>query len=145
MITVIKPTFDLYTFSNLRYGAKPLGERRFRPPVEPDSKVDGIQNGSYGFTCFQGNDAEQNPPQGEDCLFLDITVPRTVFEKKTKAAVLFWIHGGGYVFGSKTSSGYPGGLIERSREFGDGDGLIFVSVNYRVGSDSSVWASICIG
>jgi carboxylesterase type B len=40
-----------------------------------------------------------------------------------------WIHGGGYVAGSKTNSGDPAGLIRRSN-----NGLVFVSINYRLGA-----------
>ena len=42
--------------------------------------------------------AKPDPRQTEDCLFLDVSVPRGIFEKAGKshgAPVLAWIHGGG--------------------------------------------------
>lgn len=49
-----------------------------------------------------------------------------------KAPVLVWIHGGGYTFGSKTSVGNPSGIIARAGLDND-EGVIFVSINYRLG------------
>ncbi|PBP27479.1 hypothetical protein BUE80_DR001685 [Diplocarpon rosae] len=81
------------------------------------------------------------PPLGagasEDCLFLDVMVPTDIYAQKTGpgASVLVWIHGGGYVGGGKSatgSSGNPAGILARSRE-NNGEGVIFVSLNYRLG------------
>ncbi|KAI6711462.1 hypothetical protein JHW43_006018 [Diplocarpon mali] len=73
----------------------------------------------------------------EDCLFLDVMVPTDIYAKKAAkgASVLVWIHGGGYVAGGKSaagSSGNPAGIIARSLEK-DGEGVVFVSMNYRLG------------
>ncbi|KAF5873332.1 putative lipase protein [Botrytis fragariae] len=85
-----------------------------------------------------------NPPlhdasQSEDCLFLDVMVPTTIFEKTSKietcddepsAPVLVWIDGGGFTCGYKHATN-PAGLIENSvvlkEEF------VYVSINYRLG------------
>lgn len=46
---------------------------------------------------------------------------------------MVWIHGGGFVFGAKDDDAYnPSGLIARSRSDGS-DGVVFVSINYRLG------------
>lgn len=77
----------------------------------------------------------QDPRTTEDCLFLDVVVPREVFKqrRRAKAPVLVWIHGGGYTGGSKDDSGSAAGLIARSG--GDNNGrVIFVSFNYRLGA-----------
>ncbi len=44
----------------------------------------------------------------EDCLFLNVFVPSTI-KPADKMAVMVWIHGGGFSFG--TSIGYPGGIL----------------------------------
>ncbi|KAF4627564.1 hypothetical protein G7Y89_g10586 [Cudoniella acicularis] len=77
----------------------------------------------------------EDPTVTEDCLFLDIMVPETIFDKRAEkggkgAPVLVWIFGGGYVFGSKTLWGNPAGLIEASGLSGT-DGVVFVEINYR--------------
>ena len=74
--------------------------------------------------------------QSEDCLFLDIYVPVSVFASDTsKIPVAVWLYGGAYSFGSKLLFGpkypfYTGqGLLESSSgEF------IFVAGNYRLGA-----------
>lgn len=74
--------------------------------------------------------------QTEDCLVLDVYVPTAVWENKNASAapVMAWIHGGGYALGSKTDSGNPSGLVQRSSAVDpDGNGVIFVSLNYRLG------------
>lgn len=45
---------------------------------------------------------------------------------------MLWIHGGGFTTGSKTSAGDPAGIIARSN-LNSSDGIIFVSINYRLG------------
>ena len=53
------------------------------------------------------------------------------------AAVLVWIHGGGYVTGSKAGSGNPAGLLARSQDKeGAAQGVVYVAINYRVSSSS---------
>lgn len=90
--------------------------------------------------------------QTESCLLLDVYVPTEIFEAgsvadgkqnsiltgwrpvltNSLAPVLFWIHGGGFTYGSKTASGDPAGLIARSKLDGS-DGVIVVTINYRLG------------
>ncbi|KAA8569503.1 hypothetical protein EYC84_001130 [Monilinia fructicola] len=86
-----------------------------------------------------------DPRAGEDCLFLDVIVPQRIFNvtnsnetvtrnagNKAGAPVLVWIHGGGYVYGSKTSSGNPASLVAASLE-NEKEGMIYVAMNYRLG------------
>ena len=105
----------------------------------------------------------QDPRSTEDCLFLDVVVPQKIFAKanatgtaagasvsqivdgqiqvstssttnnNTGAPVLVWIYGGGYVFGEKSAYS-AAGLIKASQANGTSDGVIFVSLNYRLGA-----------
>lgn len=92
----------------------------------------------------------------EDCLFLDVIVPESIFDPCKKgrkhrpqsvdckkgnpceergskgAAVMVEIYGGGYTGGDKLSVGNPAGLISRSMDNGD-EGVIYVAMNYRLG------------
>lgn len=76
------------------------------------------------------------PGQAEDCLVLDVLVPKTVYDAKaagtlTKSLpVVVWIHGGGYIEGSKDQIN-PAGLIAESRRNG-ASGFIYVAINYRL-------------
>ncbi|KAJ5535540.1 hypothetical protein N7527_001794 [Penicillium freii] len=74
----------------------------------------------------------------EDCLFLDVLVPKRIFDQNNKkgseydqlAPVLVWIHGGGQVSGEKAEYD-ASGLIQRSMN--NEDGIVFVEINYRLG------------
>ncbi|KAK4612174.1 Carboxylesterase patB [Fulvia fulva] len=92
-------------------------------------------NGSAVLDAFVQS---QDPRESEDCLFLNIMVPKQIFDnrknrKTKKAAALVWIHGGGYTAGSKTSDGSPAGLLARSQD-NEGEGVIFTAMNYRLGA-----------
>ncbi|KAL2843714.1 Alpha/Beta hydrolase protein [Aspergillus pseudoustus] len=77
----------------------------------------------------------------EDCLFLDVHVPRKVFHRARKGAsggapVLVFIHGGGYVLSSKlrapTPAFFPDGLFAHASE--NHEEMIYVGINYRLGA-----------
>lgn len=73
-----------------------------------------------------------DPRTSEDCLLLDLVVPRAVFDNKLGAPVLVWIHGGGFVSGDKSEQGNGAGLVARSMEQGNA-GIIYIAINYRLG------------
>ena len=72
-------------------------------------------------------------PESEDCLFLDVVVPESVFNNGGKgkngklAPVMVNIHGGGFFIGDKATLYPPQGLIAASN-----NEMVFVSMNYRV-------------
>uniref|UniRef100_A0A0B7KQM8 Carboxylesterase type B domain-containing protein n=1 Tax=Bionectria ochroleuca TaxID=29856 RepID=A0A0B7KQM8_BIOOC len=120
---------DILLFRNVHFGKEPP---RFGAPSFPDWKDDAIQSPDRGTTCIQINTEKlrhppvggspfedaQKPPsaQTEDCLFLDIYVPKWAVERKEiLLPVTVWIYGGGYAFASNYNS-------------------IFIAGNYRVGA-----------
>lgn len=60
----------------------------------------------------------------EDCLYINIYVPDREDENSGPLPVLFWIHGGAFMFGSANDYGEK---YIMNKE------LIFVTTNYRVG------------
>jgi para-nitrobenzyl esterase len=62
-------------------------------------------------------------PMSEDCLYLNIWTKTAKTEKKP---VLVWIYGGGFVSGGTAVPIYDGEAMAKK-------GVVFVSVNYRVG------------
>ena len=77
----------------------------------------------------------QDPRTSEDCLFLDVIVPKKIFQSNSSnlAPVMVWIYGGGYTEGEKTGNGVynPAGLINASQATGTA-GIVYVAINYRV-------------
>ena len=59
----------------------------------------------------------------------------------SKAPVMVWIHGGGFVVGWKDEDGRGEGLVLRSLESGS-QGVISVSINYRLGLFVCLFESI---
>ena len=145
-------------FTNIRYAAAPTGAGRFSPPFSPLMNRT-IQHGQTDVICPQAEpewldiDTEAlegipltggpvpnytvpavDPRTSEDCLFLDIIVPTDTYanRNKAKAAVLVYIHGGGFFKGWKTDFGNGLGLVTTSQANG-GEGIIFVAINYRLG------------
>ncbi|KAF3797179.1 Carboxylesterase patB [Colletotrichum gloeosporioides] len=83
---------------------------------------------------------QPDPRTNEDCLVLDVVVPKSAFEQHrptnisdSSVPVLVWFHGGGYTTGSKDQFGGPAGLLEQATAF-EPDGLVFVAINYRLGA-----------
>ncbi|KAJ5679921.1 hypothetical protein N7462_008165 [Penicillium macrosclerotiorum] len=97
-------------------------------------------NQSTDISSYPYVPAKLDPRTTEDCLFMDVVVPRKIFHRthgksfvprNALAPVLVWLVGGGYVKGDKSSND-PTGLIERSMVVGDG--IVYVSINYRLGA-----------
>lgn len=135
---------SLVTFRNIGYAAPPVDNLRFRAPRPPVVNRSSTQDHpdvmcpqAYPGWLVSGSTSPVNsssippvdPRASEDCLFLDVLIPQSVWENRSQqqAPVLLWIPGGGYDVGWKDASGAGQGLIARSK------GVILVSINYRLG------------
>ena len=114
------------SFQGIRYAKSPTGNLRFKSPVphsEKDVWIDVSRESN--ITCSQ---LRNNVMEGqEDCLFLNIYVPRfQLKENKTKLPVMFWIHGGGFQNGGFVYQRYgPKYFMDKN--------VIMVVINYRLG------------
>ena len=98
-----------------------------------DSQSDTIQNAThYGPLCPQINQDGSFPsPNDEDCWYLNIWASRVPSTKSTGYPIMLWIHGGGFIVGSSTTTIYDGpswtnAAIQMNNSF------IMVSMNYRL-------------
>ncbi len=120
------------SFKGIPYAAAPFGANRFAAP-QPAMAWDGVRDAlEYGPTCPKGPYPEVIEPlllepsiPGEDCLNLNVWTPG--IDGATRP-VLVWIHGGGFTNGSGAVSTYDGTRFAR-------DGIVFVTINYRLGAD----------
>jgi carboxylesterase type B len=110
-------------FKGIPFAEPPVGPLRFSPPVAKEP-----WNGAYNATYYR-DACVQDPTQevtngsvSEDCLHLNIFAPKPAMPGG--AAVMVWIHGGGFVIGSGLSY-YPSPLVAA------GD-VIVVTINYRL-------------
>ena len=119
---------DIASFKGIPYAAPPIGDLRWRAPQAPPH-WQGVRNAdAFGAICTQPEfGANAKPvPQSEDCLTLNVWKPANL-RKGTRLPVMVWIHGGGSVVGSGSDSLYDGAALAR-------DGVIVVSINYRLGA-----------
>ena len=121
---------DVLVFRGIPYAVPPVGANRWRPPAAA-ADWSGVRDASaFGDACIQppGMSAENGGdpgPLSEDCLYLNVWTP-TVSPGRPLPVVV-WIHGGAYVFGGGSVEGYSGVPYAR-------DGVVFVTLNYRLGA-----------
>jgi len=120
-------------FLGVPYAAPPFGALRFREPAPP-APWSGVRDATaYGPTAphapyappFDALIPESSVP-GDACLNLNVWTPAP--EPGAGLPVLVWLHGGAFTNGSGSASGYDGSAFAR-------DGVVCVTVNYRLGSD----------
>lgn len=117
----------VYVFKGVRYGAPPIGELRFKPPVRPDSWTEIADAYEYGNRAIQGGETPgasiDLPDVSEDCLFLNVW---TTGLKDKKRPVMVWLHGGGFSTGSGGDPFCEGQNLARK-----GD-VVVVTINHRL-------------
>lgn len=125
----------IHTFKGIPYGAPPTGNLRFMPPEKSKPWTDIRNSLQYGPACPQSAGRSDDLFQfffefdrgylDEDCLRLNIWTPAV--NDHRKRPVLFWLHGGGFSFGSSFElPSYDGrNLAQR------GD-VVVVSINHRL-------------
>ena len=124
-------------FKGVPYAAPPVGELRWKRP-QPHAKWEGVRPalefsakapqadlskmGLYGKEFY----SDENLKRSEDCLYLNIWTPASA-QPGDKLPVFFWIHGGAFTHGSGAEKEFDGEQFARN-------GVVFVSINYRVGA-----------
>jgi para-nitrobenzyl esterase len=115
------------TFLGVPYAAPPLGALRWRPPQAPAAWTGVRAARAFAPACMQKGvsmPGESPPRISEDCLYLNVWRP--VRRGPRPAAVMVWIHGGGYTNGATAMPLYWGDRLARR-------GVVVVSVAYRLG------------
>jgi para-nitrobenzyl esterase len=120
---------DVAVFRGIPYAEPPVGKRRFRPPVRRGC-WDGVRDATrFGQIVPQTDESpldakslRKGVPQGDDCLNLNVWTPTL---ENASLPVLFWIHGGSFMWGSGSVPGYDGARFARN-------GVVVVTINYRL-------------
>ena len=115
------------SFQGIRYAEAPIGNLRFRPP-KPFQSGEALWDVSQEseIACPQMNSFDLSRKGQEDCLFLNIYVPKAALNNDELLTVMVWIHGGSLITGSNSfASQGPQDYMDRN--------VIIVTINYRLG------------
>lgn len=130
---VLNRAGDVYSYKGIPFAAPPIGTLRWKAP-QPVVPWSGVRRAdTFGPSPVQGVPNPFGPwsaeylipktPISEDCLYLNVWTSKQATRKKP---VLVWIYGGGFGSGGSSVPIYDGEATARK-------GIVFVSVNYRVG------------
>lgn len=133
-------TAGVYSWKGIPFAKPPVGDLRWKAPVEPDAWATPKQTKSFGNACVQygrlyGPGANNtydatigttlNQAVGsEDCLTLNIWRPAS---NDTNLPVIYFIYGGSNVSGYTADPVYDGAALAKSAN------AVVVTANYRVG------------
>ncbi|GGV63235.1 carboxylic ester hydrolase [Streptomyces longisporoflavus] len=109
-------------FFGIPYAAPPVGFGRWQPPAPAAAWTGTRPAASPRPHCLQfGGDSGAG--MSEDCLYLNVYTPS--HRTNRPLPVMFWIHGGGFSFGS--------GETEDASRIAEANDVVVVTINYRLG------------
>jgi len=93
-------------FLGIPFAEPPVGELRFRKPVQKKAWKEPFNATAQPNACVQSMDTyfgdfdgatmwNSNVPTSEDCLYLNVWVPNRV-DRSKRLATLVWVYGGGF-------------------------------------------------
>lgn len=119
---------EIEVFRGIPYAAPPVGDRRFRPPVEAEA-WQGVRDAtSFGPSCYQARHSSifvwrrGEFEVSEDCLYLNVWTP----DPDASLPVMVWFHGGAHTSGQGHSQIFDGTALAQ-------EGVVLVTINYRLG------------
>ncbi|CAG2103295.1 unnamed protein product [Medioppia subpectinata] len=121
---------DLDVYLGIPYAQPPVGLLRFKRPLPVvDKWTEPLNAQHWSPACYHVKLHNNffNPNMSEDCLYLNIWSPAAnPSAPDTLRPVMFWIHGGGLVWGSAVEKFYSGHVLSA---LGD---VVVVTFNYRL-------------
>lgn len=86
---------NFYAYRGIPYAQAPIGELRLAPPLPYlDTWNETREFRDFGSICATYTHIGYDFDGNEDCLFLNVYVPKAADESPEKLPVLFSIHGG---------------------------------------------------
>jgi len=127
-------TGEVAVFKGIPFAAPPVADLRWKAPKSVQAwkgvkkceafSASPVQPKPVPFNMWTEEFIAPPQPLSEDCLYLNVwTAAKSAKEKRP---VFVWIYGGGFVSGSAGCAVYDGEDLAKR-------GVVFVSINYRVG------------
>ncbi len=118
-------------WKGIRYAAPPTGELRWRAPQPPEPWAEIAETVDFGPVCPQPMTPAVALPADatfdEDCLNLNVWTSASC-TPQNPGPVLFWVHGGAYIFGSSSQPIFDATALVSAKP------LVVVTINYRLGA-----------
>ncbi|HLK68389.1 MAG TPA: carboxylesterase family protein [Bryobacteraceae bacterium] len=114
----------LATFKGIPYAGSVSGANRFKAAPALKSWTGVRDTIALGAPAIQPGERRNEPPQSEDCLFLNVWTPAADGRKRP---VMFYSHGGGFTTGSGGAAYQDGGNLARTWD------VVVVATNHRLG------------
>lgn len=119
-------TYEVDRYLGIPYAKPPVGELRFKKPVPYGVFNEPFSATKFGPVCPQFEMLHMGiGEQSEDCLSLNIYVPKQKSDKDSGHAVMLFIHGGGFTMGT--------GATYQCEVLSSVGNVIVVTINYRLG------------
>jgi carboxylesterase type B len=115
-----------FSYRGIPYAEPPVGDLRFANPKKYSQKWSNVRDYSkFRSRCAQYDHNGYKFEGSEDCLTLNVFVPRTVLAGSVLAPVIFFIGGSGFMFGGAEDYGADNFMTDQR--------MILVTMNYRLG------------
>ncbi|CAG9859233.1 unnamed protein product, partial [Phyllotreta striolata] len=112
-------------FTGIPFAKPPVGDLRFQAPVPNDPWTEERNAVETPPECTQRNFLMPALMAGEeDCLYLNVYTPKLSNFETELLPVMFWIHGGGFIYGNGNEYN-PHVLLDKD--------IVLVTSNYRLG------------
>ncbi len=122
---------DTWSWLGIPYAAAPVAELRWRAPQPPQAWQGNLHALGFAPMCPQlpipqVNDTGEPWLGDEDCLYLNVSAPKSWSAGDKPLPVMVWLHGGGNTVGSAD-------LYSAVRNLAGREQVVTVSIAYRLG------------
>eukprot|EP00040_Diaphanoeca_grandis_P032805 m.199629 g.199629 ORF g.199629 m.199629 type:complete len:567 (+) comp32741_c0_seq2:175-1875(+) len=116
-------------FLGIPFGRPPVGDLRWEPPQPPLPWTDVLSTKNFTHCCMQSAQSyTQFSPPSEDCLYLNMWLPKDVGKTNKTYPIMIFFHGGSYITGTAMTPIYGGESAMHLNE-----NTIIIVANYRLG------------
>ena len=124
---------DIYEFLGIPFATPPVGDLRWKAPVEPNDWTEILNTTDFSPICpqkrYEQGDTTATLEGDEDCLYLNVWTPQL---NAGDLPVMFFIHGGGNQQGG-ASQETGGTVMYHGKNLAERGNVVVVTIQYRLG------------